>query len=314
MMEKNVTKAEARKQKRQSSLSWFVRLKYMFVRGWLLSIVKLTGLDGLYAFGQFFGSCEYLLQYKKRKRIYIRLAEIFGQPLPAREARAIARRQMCRIRCDKMIYTIMDRIDRQTLMERFEIVGREHIDQAIDRGKGTFFMFSHQGAHHLAGILLTLSGYPIIGLRDPNESPLRMYIQEQYEKRFPEFNDLQITPSDSFARSFFKAFKNNDIVAAAMDIWRNRGNVRTVKVSFFGQEREFVAGMTHIALRSRAVTLVGFILSQPGYHFQVIFYPWLTDPDRDTESDETIQRVMQDYAQTIENHLKKHPDHISKTN
>jgi lauroyl/myristoyl acyltransferase len=299
---------------KRPSLSWFVRLKYMFIRGWLLMIMKLAGLNGLYAFGQFFGFCEFLLQYKKRKRIRIRLSEIFGKEIPAKQARQIARKQMVRIRCDKMIYTIMDRIDRQALMDRFEIEGREYLDKAISRGQGTFFMFSHQGSHHLGGILLTLSGYPIIGLRDPNESPLRMYIQEQYEKRFPEFADLHITSSESFARSFFRAFKKNAIVAAAMDIWRDRGNVRTVKVHFFGQEREFVSGMTHIALRSKATILVGFILSLPNYHFRVIFHPWLTDPDTTPETPETVQKVMQDYAHIIEEHVKKYPDHISKTN
>jgi lauroyl/myristoyl acyltransferase len=311
---KTLTRAEARRQARRSSLSWFVSVKYIFIRAWLLGIVKLFGLDGLYKFGVFFGTCEYLLQYKKRKRMYIRLAELFGKPLPIKQAREICRKQMCRIRCDKMIYTIMDRINRQALLDRFTIEGQEYMDQAIKHGKGTFFMFSHQGSHHLGGILLTLSGYPIIGLRDPNESPLRIYIQEQYEKSFPEFRDLQIMPSDSFARSFFKAFRENKIVAAAMDIWRDRGNVRTVKVKFFGQEREIMSGMTHIALKSQAAILVGFVLSMPNYNFKVIFQPWLNDPQTDTESEETIVRVMQEYAGIIENHVKKYPDHISKTN
>jgi lauroyl/myristoyl acyltransferase len=296
------------------SLSWFVRIKYMFIRGWLLMIVKLAGLNGLYAFGQFFGFIEFILQYKKRKRIRIRLSEIFGKPISASRARAVARQQMIRIRCDKMIYTIMDRIDRKDLMDRFEMDGREYLDQAVQRGKGTFFMFSHQGSHHLGGILLTLSGYPIIGLRDPNESSLRMYIQEQYEKRFPEFADLHITSSESFARSYFRAFKKNLIVAAAMDIWRDRGNVRTVKVNFFGQEREFASGMTHIALRSKAVILVGFLLSLPNYHYRMIFHPWLTEPDSAMETPETVQKVMEDYAHLIEEHVRKYPEHISKTN
>jgi lauroyl/myristoyl acyltransferase len=95
---------------------------------------------------------------------------------------------------------------------------------------------------------------------------------------------------------------------------RNRGNVRTVEVDFFGQKHHFVSGMTEIALRSKAVLLMGFIISCPNYHYQVVFYPWFVDPDKADASEETIQRVMQDYAHTIENHVKKYPDHISKTN
>lgn len=297
----------------RSELSWFTKFKYMFVRGSLLLIVKLAGLDGLYRFGQVFGTIEFILQYRKRFRLYKRVEEVLQGPVPIPRNRTIVRQQMCRVRCDKMIYTIMDRIDRKELLDRLEVQNREFMDKSVAQGQGTFLMFSHQGSHHLGGILLTLSGYPIIGLRDPNESPLRLYVQEQFERNFPEFKDLQITASDSFARTFFHAFRDNSIVAAAMDVWRDRGNVRTVKVRIFGQEREFLSGMTHIALRSHAPVLIGFLLSLPRYHYRIIFHPWLSDPEKDQDTPDTVQRVMQEYAQIIENHVKEYPSHISKT-
>jgi len=297
---------------RRSKLPFYIRAKFMFVRVWLLLIVKVAGLKGLYWFGQVFGTCEFWLQGRKRRRLYPRFEELLGERLSNSRKRMIVRRQMCRIRCDKMIYTIMDRIDRKALIDRFEIVGKEYLDRSLARGKGSFFMFSHQGSHHLGGILCILSGYPLIGLRDPNESPLRIYVQEQFEKNFPEFASLQITPSDSFARTFFHAFKNNAIVAAAMDVWRNRGNGRMVKVTVFGQEREFMSGMTHIALRSGATILVGFLLSLPNYHYRLVFHPWLNDPDKDRDTPETVHRVMQDYARLIESHVREYPCHQSK--
>jgi len=101
-------------------------------------------------------------------------------------------------------------------------------------------------------------------------------------------------------------------VAAAMDVWRDRGG-RTAKVQIFGQEREFLSGMTYIALRSHSPVVVGFMLSLPHYHYRLIFHPWLSDPEKDQDTPDTVQRVMQQYAQTIENHVKEHPCHISKT-
>ncbi|MFA5863740.1 MAG: hypothetical protein WC975_03540 [Phycisphaerae bacterium] len=295
-------------------ISLFTRVKYMFVRGSLMLVVKLTGLNGLYRFGQFFGYCEFLLRYKKRFRTYQRMEVVFGTPLPLSRKRMIVRRWMCRVRCDKMIYTIMDMIDRKVLLDRVEISGKQYMDRSIANGQGTFLMFSHFGSHHLGGILLTLLGFPIIGLRDPNESPLRLYVQERFAKNFPEFSDLQITPSDSFARTFFHAFKKNFIVAAAMDVWRDRDHGRTVEVTIFGERREFLSGMTHIALRSHAAILTGIILSLPGYRYRLILYPWFNDPNKDQDTPEIVQRVMQQYAQMIEEQAKKYPCHISKTN
>lgn len=297
---------------RKSGVSWWIRFKYGTVRTALMAIVRVVGLDGLYRLGQIYGACEFALQYKRRASAYKRLEEIFGRPLPAAERRRIIRRQVSRIRCDKMLYTIMDLIDRNELTRRFVISGKEHMDRAVAGDRGVFFMFSHTGSHHLGGIFLVLLGYPVIGLRDPNESPLRLYIQEQFEKNFPEFGDLQITPSDSFARTFFHAFRNKAIVAAAMDVWRDRGNVRTVKVRLFGQEREILSGMTHIALRSRSPILMGFLLALPNYHYKILFHPWLSDPDRDQDTPETVQRIMQEYAHIIEEHVKKYPCNISK--
>jgi len=300
--------------KQEPRLSLWTRVKYMAVRGAVVAIYKLGGLDGMYRFGWAFGAVESLLQYNRRRRIYRRMDDIFDPPLAKSEKRRIARGFFCRVRCDKMIYTIMDRIDRAELLGRVDSEGKEHLDRAIGRGGGTFLMFSHQGSHHLGGILLVLHGYPISGLRDPNESPLRQYIQERFEESFPEFRDLlEIIPTDVSPRPFFKAFKANRTVAAAMDVWRDRGNARTMTVEVFGQEREFVSGMTEIALRCKAAIVVGFILSLPGYRYRMIFHPWLTDPEGADDSVENVRSVMQQYARLIEEHTRKYPSHISKT-
>jgi len=297
----------------QVQLSLIAHIKYMIVRTVLLAIVRVSGLDGLYRFGRWFGYCEYLLQHKRRARIYRRMDQIYDTSPAKAKKRVIARDFFARVRCDKMIYIIMDRIDRDELLGRLETEGTEHLDRAFERGKGTFLMFSHQGSHHLGGILLILRGYPLIGLRDPRESPLRRYVQNRFEKSFPEFRDLQIIPANGPARPYFHAFKSNRIVAAAMDVWRDRGMVRTVDVEVFGETRQFVSGMTHIALRSRAVVVVGFVLSLPRYRYKLVFHPWLIDPDTGDDSGETVQQVMQEYATLIENHTRKYPSHISKT-
>lgn len=294
-------------------LSLVSKIKYTLVREFLYSVVRLWGLEGLYWFGQKFGFCESVLKYKRQARICRRLDQIFEPVLSKKEKRHIARRQTARIRCDKMLYTIMDKLDRQVLLERLHLEGSEHLDKAIERGKGTFLMFSHQGAQHLGGMFLALKGYGLDGLRDPKQSNLRMYVQEQFEETFPESRDFNIKFSGEFVRAFFRRFKNNNIVAAALDVRRDRGNVRTTPVRIFGGEQEFVSGMTQIALRCKAAPVVGFILSEKDFHFRIIISPWLNDPDSSQDDPETVQQVMQRYADLIEQHVKKYPCHISKT-
>jgi len=295
-------------------LSWFARAKYVVVRGFLYGIVKLFGLRGLYRFGQFFGTCEFLINYKRRKRISRRMDQIYNPPIDRRQKRRIARKQITRIRCDKMLYTIVDKLDRQVLLQRIRKQGWEHFDAALERGKGMFLLFSHHGSHHLAGILLTLMGYKITGVRDPHEGVLRQYFQEKFDKSFPEFSKLNIAFSGDFAKPFFKALRSNGIVAAALDVWRDRGrNVRTIEVKVFGQRREFVSGMAQIALRCKAAIVVGFMLSEKDYYYRMIVHPWVIDPDTAEDTAETLQTVMQRYAELIEQHVRKYPWNISKT-
>ena len=54
---------------------------------------------------------------------------------PIRMARVSEEKHFMRIRCDKMFYTIMDRIPRDELLARMHIVGREHLDAALDRAR-----------------------------------------------------------------------------------------------------------------------------------------------------------------------------------
>lgn len=298
----------------RSQLSLWVRLKYSVIRSALQAIAKLFGLNGLYVFGQCFAFCEYFLQYKRRARISRRLDQIYDEPLPKRKKHRIMRQFFTRVRCDKMIYTIIDLIDRDELLSRFEIVGKEYLDAGNKRGKGTLFLFSHQGSHHVGGIFMALAGYPLVGIRDPKESVLRRYVQDKFERCFPEFKDFQVTSNDISPRTFFRQFAANHLVASAMDATRNRGqNVRTVTVNAFGGKMEVISGMTHIALRCKAAILVGFFISLPKYRYQMVYSPWLCDPDTAVDNDETVQNVMQQYADLIQNHVRTRPDQISKT-
>lgn len=298
---------------KEVTLSWIDRIKYGFVRFFLLALLKGLGLRGMYAFGWFFGWCESWLQYNRRRGFYRKMDRIFQPKLTMREKRRHVRDFCCRVRCDKMIYEVMDQIPKETILGNIESQGLEHIDAALKRGKGCFLMFSHQGSHHLGGILMTLQGYPLVGLRDPNESPLRIYMQQLFEKSFPEFRGLTIISTDAPVRPYFRAFRDNKLVAAAMDISRHRGDTtRTVDVQVFGETRPFMAGMTTIALHSRAVVLVGFIVSLPWFRYRIVVHPWLIDPEMASDDEATVGKVMQDYAHLIEQHTRQYPSQISR--
>jgi len=294
---------------------WYDRLKFGFVRGFLAAWVRLFSLKGLYLLGRWFGTVEYLINFKRRERYRIELTAVFPDGLTEKRARTIIHSYFCRTRCDKLFYLIFDRLPREKIMSRIRFHGRQHLDEALTRGRGVYVMLSHNGSHHVAALLMALLGYKCAGVRDRNEGALRVYIQDKYTRTFPEYAAVRVLYADSFPRDIYRCFHENRVVGTALDVGRVRGlALKTCPVQIFGQSREFLTGTLQVALRCGATIVQAFVVSRPNFYFRLIVKPplFVPDPTDPGESPELIARLMQLYADGIEAHVREHPDHISR--
>jgi lauroyl/myristoyl acyltransferase len=289
----------------------FVRARIAFVRAFLVGWSRLFSMSGLYLLGQVFGTLEYLIDYKRRRRVHAKLHSLFKDEHPPQWFRHYAWRYFMRVRCDKMFYTIMDRIPRGKLMNRIKLIGREHLDEALGRGNGLYVALCHFGAHHVAGLMTALLGYGVVGVRDPRESPVRRYIQNKYRETFPEVAGMEMFMASSFPRAIYRRFKQNKLVASLLDVDRSRGeNTKTQQVQFFGETREFLVGPIQIAMRCGATTIQGFIESRKNFYYRMIATPPLIDPEKVTDEETMIADVLQRYADGVERFAREHPDHL----
>ncbi|HVP13363.1 MAG TPA: lysophospholipid acyltransferase family protein [Phycisphaerae bacterium] len=292
-------------------ISILARARIAFVRGFLVCWSKLFSMSGLYLLGQVFGTLEYLIDYKRRRRVHAKLRSFFKDEYPPPWFRRTAWRYFMRVRCDKMFYTIMDRIPRGKLMNRIKMFGRENVDNALARGNGVYIALCHFGAHHVAGLMTALSGYKVVGIRDPRESPVRRYIQNKYRETFPEVAGMEMFMASSFPRAVYRGFKENKLIASLLDVDRSRGeNTKTHPVRFFGETREFLVGPIQIAVRCGATTLQGFIESRKNFYYRLSATPPLVDPQQVTDEEAMISDVLQRYADGVERFAREHPDHL----
>ena len=81
----------------------------------------------------------------------------------------------------------------------------------------------------------------------------------------------------------------------------------------FGQEREFLTGTMQIALRCGAPIMQGFVVSRKNFYFRLILKGPLIEPASAQDTPETLQRVMQAYADNIAEHVRSYPCHIAKS-
>jgi KDO2-lipid IV(A) lauroyltransferase len=294
---------------------WYDRLKFGLVRWVLAGWATVFSLKGLYLFGVWFGTIEYLINFKRRARYRRELADVFPEGLTRTRRRKIIRGYFCRTRCDKLFYLIFDRLPREKIMRRIRFHGRQYLDEGLRRGHGVYTMLSHHGSHHVAGLLTALLGYKCAGVRDRNEGALRIYVQDKYAKTFPEYAAIRVLYADSFPRDIYRCFQENRVVGTALDVGRVRGEtLKTCPVRIFGQTREFLTGTLQVALRCQATICQAFVVSRPNFYFRLIVKPPLHEPVEGNggETPERIQEIMQRYADGIEAHVREHPDHISR--
>lgn len=296
-------------------LGWYDQAKFALARWFLTAWARAFSLKGLYLFGQWFGFVEYLLNFRRRARYRRELDRVFPEGLRPSRARKIIRAYFCRTRCDKLFYLIFDRLPRHKIMRRVRFHGREHLDAALARGRGVYAMLSHHGSHHVAGLLMALLGYKCAGVRDRNEGAIRLYIQEKYTSTFPEYAAIRVLYADSFPREIYRCFQENRVVASALDVSRVRGlSLKTCPVTIFGQRREFLIGTLQVALRCNAAVCQAFVISRRNFYFRLVVNPPLHVPTEGAPAadDALIAELMQKYADGIADHVRKHPDHISR--
>lgn len=300
---------------RATALSWWPRFKISFVRGFLLMWVRLFGLDGLYRFGQFFGWCEFLVAYKRRRRVNVRIAQIFPEGIPAGRRRHIASRYFRRTRCDKMIYCIFDRIPADEFSRRIHFPRQALLDSLLARGKGVYVAMSHHGPHHVAAMIMAQLGYRLAGVRDRNESALRRFIQRKFAETFPAFAAVRMFFADAFPRDIFRCYRENYVIASALDVDEDRvrdGRLRTIPVTLFGEQRPFLIGPIQMAQRCEAPVLQGFVMARRNFHYELVIRELLPEPDGDASSAENLARTVQQYADGIAEHVRRHPCHLTK--
>jgi KDO2-lipid IV(A) lauroyltransferase len=296
-------------------LPWYARAKFGLVRWFLGLWAQVFSLKGLYLLGRYFGTTEYLINFKRRARYRRALSQVFPDGLSRSQESRIILQYFRRTRCDKLLYLIFDWLPKEKILRRIKFHGREYLDDALRRGNGVYVMLSHHGSHHVAGLLMALLGYKCAGVRDRNEGASRVYVQQKYAETFPEFAAIRMIYADSFPRDIYRCFRENRVVASALDVSRIRGATRkTCPVRIFGETREFLTGTLQIALRCRATVAQAFVVSRPNFYFRLIVQPPLHVPGDGLAADlpAHVAELMQRYADGIEAHVREHPDHLSR--
>jgi KDO2-lipid IV(A) lauroyltransferase len=180
--------------------------------------------------------------------------------------------------------------------------GLEHYLAAQGRGKGVLVLTGHLGAWELSSFYHSLMGYP-----------MGMIIRPLDNRRLDQFvngirclHGNRVLPKDEFARGLLTAMRAGDTVGILMDT--NMTPPQGAFVQFFGQEACTATGLAHVARKTGAAVLPGFMLWEPAERRYVLhFGPELAIPHTaDVAAD--ILAGTQLCAQVTEDWIRRYPD------
>ncbi len=298
---------------RGARLSWWERASFTVSHTAASLLLALLTVRGFYHFGRLFGTLEWLINYKRRRRVGTVLETVLGRDVPTSRRRRAVRENFMQTRCDKLFYLVFDRIPREQLVSLLSIGNKQLLDDAVARGCGVYMAMSHHGALHVIAMLLALADYKTAGVRDLREGAMRRFVQERFDRLYPEFQRMRVLFAHSYPREIYRCLKDGYMLGSAMDAGRLRGEHQRIEVvRVFGQERGFLSGPMRIAIRCRAPVLQAFVVPERNFRYRLEIVEQLIDPEQVGEEDAAIERAMQTYARNVETHARSRPSLVTR--
>ncbi len=295
------------------ALGLWKRLAFEVTHAATSMLLALLSLQGLYRFGRTFGTLEWTINYKRRRRFAAALRRVFGDDLRSADRRRWTREHFMHTRCDKLFYLIFDRIARARVEELLTVENEQLLQDAVAQGRGVYVAMAHHGALHVVALLMVLRGYKIVGVRDRQEGALRRFVQHRLDVRYPELGRMRVLFADSFPREIYRSFDDGYVVCSAMDVSRVRhATQKTEEVTIFGEQRAFLSGPLRIAFRRAAPALQAFVIPEPGFHYRVQILELLPDPSAVADEDSAVAQTMQQYARNVETFVRALPSLLTR--
>jgi lauroyl/myristoyl acyltransferase len=265
------------------------------VYGWLTWFVASLPLGVGYFLADALTEAHFRFFPSRRHAALANLAVIL--PRATRRERIRIARSMMRS-YNRMIFEFfrLPHLTRQELLTSIDVQGREHLEQAVARGRGVVVTCTHVGNWELAAVAVAHWGYNLHAVAGVQ---LSRWLTGAVRDTKTELAIHTVSPEDGF-RKLLRALEHNDLVALMVD-----GDIfnHGTTVDFFGRELRFPTGPGVLAQRTGALVICGYCERTAPGKFRIVMEPAL-DPAAFPDTASLIAAV----ARTSERHIREHID------
>ena len=265
------------------------------VYGWLTALVSGMPVWLGYVLADALTEIHYRFFPERRHAALANLAVIMPRA-SRRDRTRIARRMMRSYNRMMFEFFRLPHLSRQELIDNVEVVGREHLEQAMARGRGVIFASSHLGNWELGGVMIAQMGYSLYAVAGVQ---LGRWLSGAVRDTKSELSIHTVSPEDGF-RKLLRALEHNNPVALVVD-----GDIYAhgVEVEFFGRAYSFPAGPGVLAQRTGALVICGYCERVGRGRFRIMM-----EKPLDPANFPTVAALNQAVASQIEGHIRSHVD------
>jgi lauroyl/myristoyl acyltransferase len=265
------------------------------VFGWLTGFVAGLPLWLGYALASSLTELHYRLFPQRRHAALANLAFMFPS-LSRRERAGIVRNMMRSYGSMLFEFFRLPHLSRQELLGSVEVVGREHLEDAVARGRGVILSSTHLGNWELAAVVLAHWGYTLHAVAGVQ---LNRWLTPAVRDTKTELAIHTVSHEDGM-RKLLRALEHNDLVALMVDgdLYHHGANVE-----FFGRETRWPVGPGVLAQRTGALVISGYCERLGPGRFRIVLERAL-----DPATFPSAAALNAAVAATAERHIREHVD------
>jgi len=265
------------------------------VYGWLTGLVAGLPLSFGYAIASVLTELHFRFFPSRRHAALANLAVMM--PTATRRERVRVARRMMRS-YNQMLFEFfrLPHLSRAELLRSVEVVGREHLENAVARGRGVILASSHIGNWELGAVVVAHWGYTLHAVAGVQ---LSRWLTPAVRETKSELAIHTVSYEDGL-RKLLRALEHNDLVALMVD-----GDLyhHGVPVELFGRETRWPSGPAVLAQRTGALVICGYGERLGPGRFRIVM-----EPPLDPASFPTAAALNAAVASTIERHIREHLD------
>jgi Kdo2-lipid IVA lauroyltransferase/acyltransferase len=269
----------------------------------IVLLLKLLPLSGVYLLGRFFAGVANIFPGRRKKIALANLCLVFGTRKDEAEINAIYRECLTRTVTSFVELMKFCFLPREVAKGRIEIVGKEHLDTTVKRGKGIIIAGLHLGNFPLLAVKLALEGYPVKVII---KKPRNRYLAQLYTRMTSAIGVGFIDGGKrkEAAQESLRQLRGGGIVYIVID---QNPPYPDITVDFFGYAVPSFKGPVVLALRTGATILPAFIVYDNGWRQKIfIEKPFVLETTEEQERDvaHNLARLMK----LTEGYIERYPE------